>query len=154
MSSQDELRLAQEALVAALVAGAQLPPGFDAVRVAAATRALLRKRAGEVARAWPELARSYGPAWPRVFAGWASALPTRGSWLDGWDFARAHRGSLTPGALAELAVCEACWAHQGGDQPRRRRGIRPARFPGGLAVNVLGRVRILRSRRALARRTR
>jgi hypothetical protein len=154
MSSQDELRLAQEALVAALVAGAPLPAGFDAVRVGAAARALLRKRAGEVARAWPELARSYGPQWPELFAGWASALPTRGSWLDGWDFARAHRGSLTPAARAELAVCEARWAHGDQGEPRRRRGIAPARFPGGLAISVLGRVRIVHGHRAFARRAR
>ncbi|MGI8334041.1 hypothetical protein ACRYCC_29160 [Actinomadura scrupuli] len=154
MSAQDELRLAQEALVAALVAGAPLPAGFDAVRVGAAARALLRKRAGEVARAWPELARSYGPGWPGVFAGWASALPTRGSWRDGWDFARAHRGSLTPEARAELAVCEAYWARGAGGEPRRRRGIAVARFPGGVAVGVLGRVRTVHGHRPFARRAR
>jgi hypothetical protein len=154
MNSQDELRLAQEALVAALVAGAPLPAGFDAVRVGVAARALLRKRAGEVARAWPGLALSYGPEWPKVFASWASERPTRGSWLDGWDFGRAHRQSLTPDAVVELAVCEVRWAHQGEGEPRRRRGIRLGRFSGGLVVNVLGRIRVLSRHRTFARRTR
>ncbi|MCW2916518.1 MAG: hypothetical protein JWN52_4586 [Actinomycetia bacterium] len=154
MNSQDELRHAQEALVAALVAGAPLPAGFDTVRVGAAARALLRKRAGEVARAWPSLEPSYGPAWPMVFTDWAAERPTRGSWLDGWDFARAHRESLTPDAVVELAVCEVGWAHQDEGEPRRRRGIRLRRFTGGLTVNVLGRIRVLSSHHTFARRTR
>jgi hypothetical protein len=154
MNSQDELRLAQRALVAALVAGAPLPAGFDAGRVQAAARALLRKRAAEVARSWPELASSYGPAWPTIFAGWASERPTRGSWLDGWDFGRDHRGSLAPGARVELAVCEARWVHQGTAEPRRRRGIRLALLPGGLMVHLPGRICLLRSRRVFPRPTR
>lgn len=143
MSAHDELRLAQEALVAALVAGAPTPAGFDPVRLGAAARALLRKRAGEVARAWPELARSHGQRWPEVFAGWAARRPTRGSWPDGWDFARAHRAALPPAALAELAGCEARWAYRDEAEPRGRRWIGLSRFPGGLAVNVLGRGWIL-----------
>jgi hypothetical protein len=154
MSSQDELRLAQEALVAALVAGAPLPEGFDAVRVGAAARALLRKRAGEVARAWPGLAVSYGSEWPKVFASWASERPPRGSWLDGWDFGRAHREALTRDAAVELALCELGWAHRGEGEPRRRRGIRLGRFPGGLAVTVFGRIRVLSRHRTFARWTR
>ena len=53
----------QAALVAALVAGAPDPPGFDPARLAAARRALLRKRAGEAAKHWPVLAASLGPRW-------------------------------------------------------------------------------------------
>jgi hypothetical protein len=145
--ARGKLRLAQAALVAALVAGAPLPAGFDSARVAAAARALLRKRAGEVARSWPELARSYGSRWPKDFAGWAAERPPRGSWLDGWDFARAHRAALTPDARAELAGCAARWVYQDGAEPRRRRGMRLERFPSGLVINVAGRTRILRSRR-------
>ena len=52
----------QAALVAALVAGAPDPPGFDPARLAAARRALLRKRAGEAAKHWPVLAASLGHA--------------------------------------------------------------------------------------------
>ena len=47
----------QAALVAALVAGAPDPPGFDPARLAAARRALLRKRAGEAAKHWPAARR-------------------------------------------------------------------------------------------------
>jgi len=70
----------QENLVRALVAGAPLPEGFDAGRVGAAARALLRKRTGEVLRAWPALDAE-------AFGAWAASRPPKGSWLDGWDFA-------------------------------------------------------------------
>ena len=51
--SRDDLARRQAALVAALVAGASPPPGFDETRVAATASALMRKRAGEVAALWP-----------------------------------------------------------------------------------------------------
>ncbi|SEF47196.1 hypothetical protein SAMN04489712_101124 [Thermomonospora echinospora] len=140
---REELAAAQRALVAALVAGGPLPPGFDAERVGAAARALLRKRAGEVARAWPVLAAAYGPQWAREFGRWASGRPTRGSWRDGWDFARAHRDSLPPAAVCELVLTEARWAYDGRDDPRPRRfGVR--RIPGGLVLIAFGRVRTVR----------
>ncbi|MEU8189675.1 hypothetical protein AB0C00_20620, partial [Micromonospora carbonacea] len=48
-----DLAARQAELVAALVAGGPLPPGFVPAPVDAARRALLRKRAGDVARHWP-----------------------------------------------------------------------------------------------------
>nr|WP_308785440.1 hypothetical protein [Phytohabitans rumicis] len=79
----------QAALVAALVAGAPVPDGFDPVPVEAARRALLRKRAADVARHWPLLAASFGPEWPTAFASWAATRPTQGSYADGLAFARS-----------------------------------------------------------------
>ena len=58
----------QAALVAALVAGGPAPAGFDPAALAAAGAALLRKRAGEVARHWPLLAAGLGPQWSATFA--------------------------------------------------------------------------------------
>ena len=52
----------QAELVAALVAGAPDPAGFDRDRLAAARRALVRKRAGEAAKQWPLLAAIAGAA--------------------------------------------------------------------------------------------
>ncbi|MFC5945892.1 hypothetical protein ACFPZ4_31085, partial [Micromonospora harpali] len=47
-----DLAARQAELVAALVAGGPLPAGFAPTPVDAARRALLRKRAGDVARHW------------------------------------------------------------------------------------------------------
>lgn len=121
----------QEALVRALVAGAPLPEGFDAVRVGAAARALLRKRTEEVLRVWPVLDAG-------AFGRWAAGRPTQGSWRDGWDFAREHRAGLPDAGLAALAMAEALWAYDGVREPRRRRGLRVRRSPQGFVV-ALGR---------------
>ncbi|MBE1535171.1 hypothetical protein [Actinomadura algeriensis] len=137
-----DLAAAQEALVRAMAAGGPMPPGFDADAVRAAARSVLRKRAAEVAHAWPALAASYGTSWRAAFAAWAAARPTRGSARDGRDFARAHRHELTPGAARELALAEVRWSYGGEGAPRRRAaGVR--RVPGGLAIAVLGRARTL-----------
>jgi len=52
----------QAELVAALVAGGPVSSGFDPGRLAVTRRAMLRKRAGEAAAAWPLLAASLGSA--------------------------------------------------------------------------------------------
>lgn len=136
------LAAAQERLVASLVAGAPVPAGFDARRVGAAARALLRKRAGEVAGAWPRLAAAHGREWPVVFARWAGGRPPPGAWRDGFDFARDHRAELDSDAAAELRIHEALWVYDGVRAPRRRRLPALRRVPGGLAVAAFGRVRV------------
>jgi hypothetical protein len=112
----------QAALVAALVAGGPLPPGFDADRIAATRRALLRKRAAEAARQWPLLAASFGAAWPDVFAAHRAGHEPGGPLRDGWDVALALRehGELTAGAAAELAEREYGMYYDGRSNPRRR----------------------------------
>ncbi|QKG26498.1 hypothetical protein [Actinomadura verrucosospora] len=136
------LAAAQEALVRAMTAGGPMPAGFDGAAVRAAAHGILLKRAGEVARAWPALAAAYGASWKAEFAGWAAERPTGGSFRDGWDFARAHRGGLTGEAARELALAEISWAYDGASAPRRRRAAL-RRVPGGVAVLFRGRVRIL-----------
>ncbi|GGQ50994.1 hypothetical protein [Couchioplanes azureus] len=136
----------QAALVAALTSGAPVPPGFDARLVGIARVALLRKRAGEVARQWPELAAALGPRWPDVWAGWAAHRPTQGSLRDGWDLARdlAGRGDLPPAAAAELATREAAMRYDGRSAPQTRRLPALRRAGGCLALQAGGRVRVLR----------
>ncbi len=110
----------QAALVAALVAGEPDPAGFDAVRLAAARRALLRKRAGEAAKAWPVLAASLGARWASTFAAHHAGRAPGGALRDGWDLARALRAELTTDAAAELAEREALLRYDGVEPPRPR----------------------------------
>jgi hypothetical protein len=136
----------QAALVAALTAGAPVPAGFDARLVGVARAALLRKRAGDVARHWPMLAAGVGAGWADAFARWAAARPTLGSLRDGWDFARdrASRGDLPAPAAEELAAREARWRYDGVSAPRPRRGPALRRAGHAVVVQFAGRVRVLR----------
>ncbi|MGC4821250.1 hypothetical protein [Micromonospora sp. DT63] len=136
----------QAELVATLVAGGPPPAGFAAGPLAATRAALRRKRAGEVARHWPLLAAGLGAAWPATFAEWAAERPTAGSLRDGWDLARTlrERGALPPGGAEELAVREAGLRYDGRRAPRPRRLPAVARVGGAVAVQVAGRVRLVR----------
>jgi hypothetical protein len=140
------LQTRQAQLVAALVADGPLPSGFDERRVAAARRALLRKRAVEVARAWPQLAATHGARWDETFAAWAAGRPPQGSLRDGWDFGRdlAARDGLPAPAAEELAAREAAWRYDGRAHPRPRRLPAWRRAPGAVVVQLFGRVRVLR----------
>lgn len=142
--SNPTLAARQAALVAALVAGAPVPPGFEEQRVHAAERALRRKRAGEVAAAWPRLAAGLGAEWPDRFGRWARGRPPKGALADGWDLARelVLLGQLPALARAELAAREVAGRYDGRGRPRPRRGLALRRVPGGVAVGLFGRVRI------------
>ncbi|GAB3862920.1 hypothetical protein GCM10029963_70250 [Micromonospora andamanensis] len=139
----------QAELVAALVAGGPPPPGFAPGPLAAARAALLRKRAGEVARHWPLLAAGLGPDWPAAFIEWADGRPTGGGLRDGWDLARAlhARAALPALAAEELAVREAQFRYDGHRAPRHRRSPALGRAGGAIAVQFAGRVRLLRPTR-------
>ncbi|PTA42566.1 hypothetical protein [Micromonospora sp. RP3T] len=141
-----DLAARQAELVATLVAGGPLPPGFAAAPVEAARRALRRKRAGDVARHWPLLAAGLGADWPAVFVDWAAGRPTNGSLRDGWDLARElrDRGTLPPLGADELAWREAANRYDGRGTPRRRRLPALARSGGAVVVQFAGRVRLLR----------
>ncbi|GGK71792.1 hypothetical protein [Mangrovihabitans endophyticus] len=145
----------QAALVDALTRGAPVPAGFDARRVEIARVALLRKRAGEVARHWPMMAAGLGPGWLPAFSAWAAARPTRGSLRDGWDLAREllARRTLPEMAAPELAVREATLRYDiGGLRPRRAPAVR--RVAGSVAVQAAGRVTVFRVPERPAGRTR
>ncbi|MFI2712444.1 hypothetical protein ACH495_20185 [Micromonospora sp. NPDC018662] len=141
-----DLAARQAELVAALVAGGPLPPGFAPAPVEAARRALIRKRAGDVARHWPLLAAGLGADWPAVFVDWAAGRPTNGSLRDGWDLARElrDRGTLPPLGADELAGREAASRYDGRGAPRPRSLPAFARTGGAVAVQLAGRVRLLR----------
>ena len=111
----------QAALVAALVGGADVPVGFDPRLVLTTRSALLRKRAGEVASAWPLTAAAYGEGWTAAFAARAAARPPNGSLRDGWDFARSAGESLPPLAREELADREVHFTYDGQSHPRPKR---------------------------------
>jgi hypothetical protein len=145
--AQPGLRDRQAELVEALTAGGPVPHGFDGRRVEAARVALLRKRAGEVARQWPSLSAALGPHWPAEFGEWAARRPTRGALRDGWDLARdlAARGELPAAAGAELAMREAAWRYGAQAAPRRRRAPAIRSAAGSLAIQIAGRVRVVRS---------
>ncbi|MFG3645125.1 hypothetical protein ACGF3C_33120 [Micromonospora sp. NPDC047762] len=136
----------QAELVAALVAGGEPPAGFAPGPLAATRAALLRKRAGEVARHWPLLAAGLGARWSTAFAEWAARRPTCGSLRDGWDLARALRAqqALPPAAAEELAVREARLRYDGLRAPRPRRAPAVGRAGGAVALQIAGRVRLLR----------
>jgi hypothetical protein len=136
----------QAELVAALTSGAPVPDGFDGRLVEIARVALLRKRAGEVARQWPMLAAAFGRGWTGQFAGWAAARPTRGSLRDGWDLARelTERDALPLPAGEELAAREAGWRYDGRSAPRPRRAPALRRAAGSVVLQIAGRVRTLR----------
>jgi hypothetical protein len=136
----------QAELVSALVAGAPVPAGFDGRLLGVARDALLRKRAGDVARHWPLLAAGLGDAWTTTFARWAAVRPTRGSLRDGWDLGRALAagGPLPAPAAEELAVREAAWRYDGVDPPRLRRLPAIRRAGGAVVIQIAGRVRVLR----------
>jgi hypothetical protein len=137
----------QADLVAALTSGAPVPPGFDARLVEVARVALLRKRAGEVARQWPMLAAAFGRDWMREFTRLAAERSTRGSLRDGWDLARDLGDRLPAAAGAELAAREAAMVYDGDAAPRARRGPAVRRAGGAVAVQMAGRVRIVRRAR-------
>jgi hypothetical protein len=136
----------QAALVEALTLGRPVPDGFDLERVDAARVALLRKRAGEVARQWPMLAAAFGERWTPTFAAWAMTRPTQGSLRDGWDLARdlLGRDALPALAGAELAEREARWSYDGAAAPEPLRGPAVRIAAGAVVVQIAGRVRVIR----------
>jgi hypothetical protein len=145
-----DLAARQAELVATLVAGAPVPAGFDHRLVGVARNALLGKRAGDVARHWPLLAAGLADQWTVTFGRWAATRPTQGSLRDGWDLARslAAIGPLPPPAAEELAVREAGWHYDGMNPPRPRRLPAMRRAGGAVVVQLAGRVRLVRAKRA------
>jgi hypothetical protein len=143
--SNPTLAARQAALVAALVAGGPVPAGFDVRLVGVAERSLRRKRAAEVAAAWPLLACGLGDQWADRFSRWALGRAPRGALRDGWDLARelAFLGQLPPIAEPELALREVGARYDGRHAPRPRRLPSVRLVPGGCAIGLLGRVHLV-----------
>jgi hypothetical protein len=138
--SREDLARRQAALVAALVTSLPMPEGFDEPRVRVAAAALMRKRASEVAAAWPALRVSFGPRWNDAFATWAAGRPPNGALRDGWDFARSRAADLGQSAAIELAQREVALRYDALSTPRRRRAPALRRTSGGAVIQLFGRV--------------
>ncbi|MEV5892693.1 hypothetical protein [Nonomuraea fuscirosea] len=119
---------AQARVVAALVAGAQVPEGFDPGRMRAQAASLIAKRRGIVARIRPDTAVAAGPDLAAEFAAYARArtAPPPGYRADADDFAAwlRDRGRMPPteppaGQRAEQP------AGQRAEQPAGRRAEQP-----------------------------
>jgi hypothetical protein len=89
MHGREGLAARQAALVAALVAGAEVPTRLDADRVRIQAAALLRKRGRSVAHVQPELTWALGESFWTVFTAYAAGRPRQCcSAHDAADFAR------------------------------------------------------------------
>jgi hypothetical protein len=138
--ARDRLAAGQAALVRALVDGGPVPGGFDPERVRATSAALARKRAREVARAWPVLAAELGGDYTGRFLAFAAGRPPPlrgGALADGLAFARAlARGGRLPAnarpeamlAAAHLSTRPARLAAAVAGPPRRL--VVTVRLPG------------------------
>ncbi len=90
-----DLAAQQAALVRALVAGGPVPDGFDPADLATTERALLRKRAQEVARRFPMLAYECGDNYQDLYCAWAKDRPKISTLADARAFAE-HMGIGPP----------------------------------------------------------
>ncbi|MER7751728.1 hypothetical protein [Kitasatospora sp. NPDC097643] len=121
-AAREELARQQEALLAALVAGGPVPPGFDPAQVRAQSTGLAAKRRDTAAKVAPELPRLLGPRYGPLFLGYARRHPQTGGY-------RADARAFAEWALTDGE----------GLEPDRRRALEqwlrpaPERPPGPLA---------------------
>ena len=89
MPGREDLAARQASLVAALVAGGEVPARLDADRIRIQAAALLRKRGRSVAHAQPDLAWALGESFWTMFMAYAAGRPRRCcSAHDAADFTR------------------------------------------------------------------
>ena len=96
----------QRALVSALTADGNAPPGFDEAGVARAARSLRAKRRSALAKTWPALTSELGAAFKTTFEQFAACCPVGddGPVADGRRFAEhlLRRGTLGDSGRCEL----------------------------------------------------
>ncbi|WP_067649140.1 hypothetical protein [Nocardia harenae] len=85
-----DLATRQADLIRALVANGPTPPGFTPDDLTPTATALLRKRAGLVAKRYPLLAQQAGPDFPDKFITWAKGRPSTSVADDAAAFAAAN----------------------------------------------------------------
>ncbi|UGT59149.1 hypothetical protein [Nocardia asteroides] len=96
-SDLPDLATRQAELIRALVADGPPPSGFAPDDLTATATALLRKRAGLVAKRYPLLAKQCGPEFPEKFTAWARGRPSTSVADDATAFAAAHGLAPRPG---------------------------------------------------------
>ena len=142
----------QAALLHALIRGDGFPDGFDAVKAAAASRSLWRKRMHAVAAAWPALALDLGDGFDEAFEAYARATPAPvagGGRVDGLRFARTlPRTELGEHGRVELLLARAAIGGRAG-APRPRRGV----FAGALWLRDPSRLLVVVRAPLVGRRT-
>jgi hypothetical protein len=142
--SRATLRLAQRDIVRALVAGGDVPAGWDASRVEAAAHALAHKRARAAAGVWPGVHEAMGEDYFPQFIRYARAnpLPPSGALADGRRFVRwgQQHGRAWPDAvLLAAARVDLHWRTCVDGLTRRRFPIvMLRRLPGGARVAAFG----------------
>ncbi|MET8052322.1 MULTISPECIES: hypothetical protein [unclassified Streptosporangium] len=102
-AAREALAGAQAALMAALVAGEEAPPGFDRERLLIQESSLISKRRRTVARLRPDLAALLGDGFAAEFDAYARGRPRPpgGSHADARDFADRLRAA---GRLPEESI--------------------------------------------------
>ncbi|MFE5703177.1 hypothetical protein [Rhodococcus koreensis] len=83
----------QAALVRALVASGEPPEGFDRSALGIASKALLRKRSGEVGECIPHVRAACGERFVVLFTAWAEGRPKVSTRADAAAFT-AHLESI------------------------------------------------------------
>jgi hypothetical protein len=106
-ASRRQLASDQARLIAALVAHAPVPPGFDARRVRLSGRSLIQKRMRAVERIWPELARVSGDEFTSIFAEYARQNAARGGGArdDAVGYARELAGRKLLPVRLRVRLC-------------------------------------------------
>jgi hypothetical protein len=98
VTTREELAAQQAALLRAVLAGGEVPPGFDGDRVAIEAKALLSKRRRVIGQLRPDVRAAMGERYNALFDEYARAFPrvTGQRWRDdaaafaGWLEARGE----------------------------------------------------------------
>lgn len=132
-AARERLARAQAGLLAALVAGAPPPEGFDRERLAVQSRALVAKRASVVAKVAPQLPEIMGEsAFRAAFASYARTRPlTGGHRRDALDFAAHVLDEGLAGDRRTRRRLRTWWLERSGPEP----------LPGGRLARALHLIR-------------
>ncbi|MBP0449961.1 hypothetical protein J5Y04_10425 [Kitasatospora sp. RG8] len=129
----------QEALLAALVAGGPVPPGFDEAQVHAQALGLAHKRRDTAAKVAPELPRLLGPQYGPLFLAFARRHPQTGGYradaraFAAWALANTSAYGPGEGLGPEQRRALELWLRGPAPEPvpgpltRLRRALLPAR---------------------------
>jgi hypothetical protein len=117
---------AREAELVRALQGGPIPAGLDGRMIAVTRDALVRKRARQVVKVFPALARDLGPEYQTLFQAFARTTPPHedGSLADGLAFGTyvARERRLSDGARVQLMVARSTATARRG-RLRARRGL-------------------------------